>query len=151
MNGCLSNYLTITVVKSPLNYFLADSSTMVHRTNTPLLEKKKKWCHPIIWLRQHKLFCLFLPFLGKCKFFYIPCNFISFKEKESEFHNYINPLSTNPTKWSNTCKNSFISTVRENLYSQKFLKTCHSQKQVHTEFDFFTRENKSTRKLVRLM
>ena len=151
MNGSLSNYLTITVVKSPLNYFLADSSMMVHRTNTPLLEKKINMVSSHNLMTSTQVILPVFAIFGKMQIFYIPCNFISFKEKESEFHNYINPLSTNPTKWSNTCKNSFISTVGENLYSQKFLKTCHSQKQVHTEFDFFTRENKSTRKLVRLM
>ena len=55
-------------------------------------------------------------------FFCIPCNFISFKEKEMELNSYINPLGVNPTKWSNTCKISFIFTALENVYSESFQK-----------------------------
>ena len=66
--------------------------------------------------------------LGKFFFFCIPCNFISFKEKEMELYSYINPLGANSTKWWNTYKISFIFTVRENLYLQNFRKPCYSEK-----------------------
>ena len=39
VNGSFQNDLIFSVLKSPLNYFLPDSSTTIHHTNTPLLEK----------------------------------------------------------------------------------------------------------------
>ena len=42
------NHLIISVLISPLNYFLVDSSTMVHHTNIKLL-----WCHDLVWWRPH--------------------------------------------------------------------------------------------------
>ena len=34
----LFKHVIVSVLKSPLNYFLADSFTVIHHTNTPLLE-----------------------------------------------------------------------------------------------------------------
>ena len=42
--------------------------------------------------------------------------------KEMELYSYINPISANPTKQSNTCKTFFIFTVCESLHSQNFQK-----------------------------
>lgn len=40
VNGNFQNQLTISFLKSILNYYLPDPSTMVHHTNTTLLEQK---------------------------------------------------------------------------------------------------------------
>ena len=49
VNGSFQNHPIVSVLKSPLNYFLADSSTMVHHTNSIIGKKLDQiWCHDII-------------------------------------------------------------------------------------------------------
>ena len=91
--------LIVSVLKLPLNYFLAGSSKMVDHTYTPSLEKKYinmvSW-HNFMTTRFLKFlpFSLFLPFWGNFSFFCLPCNFISFNAKEIELCSYIK------SKWS---------------------------------------------------
>ena len=51
---------------------------------------------------------------------------------------YINPLNTNPTKWSNICKKIFHINCLQKFVLAKFPKTCHLQKEVHAKYGFFT-------------
>ena len=55
-----------------------------------------------------------------------------------ELYSYINPLSANLTKWSDTCKISFIFRVCEKLYLKNF--------QI-----LFIRKNKYTRNTILLV
>ena len=66
MNGLFQNHLIVCVMKSPLNYFLPDSTRQWFITPTLQYWKKIKlniWC--------------------------LPCNFISFNAKEMEICSYI--------------------------------------------------------------